>query len=503
MPRVLFVSLAALVLTAPLHHSLLAQQRADARAATASDARMAMLPMASTAAEARRHATLGQRALDMGRATEAAEHFREAIGADSTFAFAHLGAANASTSFSEYDAAISAAARHAHQASRAEQLQIEIAQKTLVSDYVAAEALARDLVAAEPKNPRALLALATVQQQMGKEAQARVSMKRAVAIAPRFSPAYLQLAFSYMTSQPTDPPSARPYVERLVALEPKEFQAFIAQGSYFRATNQLPLARRAYTRAAALDPNAALPLQQRGHVESFLGNYDAARADYDAAIKLGKRNDPASYRMFRAFVAAHAGNPKESIAELERLVGEIDGMNLPDPTGAKLGALTAQVQIATQIGDVESASRAIAQRTPLVREQVAGASDAKVKRLVEADIAYYDGLLAARQGDASTAKAKADDIMRIVAETTDPERNQPAHAILGALALEQKDFADAARHLAQANQNDMYVLYQRALALEGAGRTSEAKRLFRKIARFNFNSASVAVSRTDAAKRAR
>ena len=44
----------------------------------------------------------------------------------------------------------------------------------------------------------------------------------------------------------------------------------------------------------------------------------------------------------------------------------------------------------------------------------------------------------------------------------------------------------------------MYVQYERALALDGAGRSSEAKALFRRIAQYNVNGPSVAVSRADA-----
>ena len=502
MPRALLLSLAALTFAAPLHHSLLSQQAPVVQAGRPSDEAMAMLPVATSSEAAKLHVLLGQRALDVGRAPEAARHFQQAIAADSTSAFAQLGAANASTSFAEYDAKLSAAARLVDHASRAEQLQIGIARKSLVNDYSGAEALARELVTVEPKNPRSYLALANVQQSAGQEAEARRTMEQALSVAPNFSPAHRQLAYSYMTSEPTDPARAQPYVEKLVVLEPTEAQSFITQGSYYRATNQLPLARRAYTRAAELDPTMALPLQQRGHVASFLGDYDAARADYDAAIKLGKQNEAGSYRMFRAFVPAHAGNPKQSIVELDGLVKDIDSMNLPDPIGAKIGALTSEVQIATQIGDFASASRAIAQRTPLVRQQVAGASDETVKRIAEADVAYYDGLLAARQGDAATAKAKADEIGRILAATSDPQKEQGPHAILGVLALEQKDFSGAVDHLARANPNDVYLMYERAVALDGAGRSSEAKALFGKIARINFNGANVAVARAQAAKRA-
>ncbi len=502
MPRPLVLSLAALFLAAPLHSFLCAQQPVVARAGTPTDASMAMLPISSASAVARMHATLGQRALDMGHDPEAAQHFQQAVAADSTSAFAHLGAANASTSFAEYDAKLKAAAKFAAHATRAEQLLIDIAQKALIDDCDGAEALARDLVTAEPTNPRSYLALATLQQHMGREMEARRTMERAIDVAPEFSPAFLQLARSYMTAQPTDPPKARPYVERLVALEPTEPQAYLVEGNYYRATNQLPRARSAYTRASELAPAMSMPLQLRGHVSSFLRDYDAARADYDRARKLGRRNDPGTIAMYRALVAAHAGDPRRAIAELDQLAVDIDAMSLPDPVGSKISVLTAEATVAIATGDFVSARQALAKRSPLVREQVATSNDT-VKKLIEANVAYFDGLLAARQGDTTVARAKADDITRILAATKDPRKDQRVHAILGVLARQRKDYRGAVRHLAQANPNDMYILYEHALALDGAAQPDKARELFRKIARYNFNDADVAVVRAAAAKRAR
>jgi tetratricopeptide (TPR) repeat protein len=501
MVRTLVHAVAALCLAAPLHDTLLSQRSSVAQAGKPSESSMAMLPMASSSAPARMHAMLGQRALETNHFADAAGHFAQAIAADSTMAFAWLGAANASTSFAEYDANLKAAARLAEHASRAEQLQIEIARKGLVNDLAGAEALARELVTAEPRNPRAYLTLASAQQQMGHEVEARGTMERAIAVAPNFSPAYRQLAYSYMTVQPTDAPKAGPFVQKLVALEPTEAGSFVTEGSYFRAMNELPRARSSYTRAAELDPTMALPLGQRGHVASFIGDYDAARADYDAAAKLAKQNDAATFRMYRALVAVHAGDPKRGIAELDRLVGDVDGMHLADPLGAKIQALDAERQVAIESGDFATAARAIAQRAPLARQQVAGASDEKTKQIAEGTIAYEEGLLAARKGDAATAKAKADEVRRLLAGTSDPQKDQAPHAILGVLALEQKDFKSAASHLAQANPNDVYLMYERAVALEGAGRSSEAKVLFTKVSRFNFNSPDVAFVRREAAKR--
>jgi Flp pilus assembly protein TadD len=501
MARAPLRAVAALTIAASLPNALYSQQSTVVQAGRASEASMSMLPMASSSAAAKMHAMIGLRALETNRSAEAAEHFAQAIAADSTSAFAWLGAANASTSFADYEAKLNRAASLADHASRAEQLQIAVARKSLVNDLSGAEAAARELVAAEPKNPRSYLELASAQQRMGREVEGRHTLERAIAIAPNFSAAYRQLAYSYMQSQPTDAAKARPYVEKLVALEPREAMTFITQGSYFRALNQLPLARTAYSRAAELDPTMAMALQQRGHVGSFLGDYDRARADYDAAIKLAKQNDPASFRVMRALVSVHAGNPKQAIEELDRLVGGIDGMNLPDPRGAKVGALDAEIQVAIETGDFATAARAIAQRAPLAREQVADAKDETVKRIVDASIAYQEGLLAARQGDSATANGKADELRKALAQTNDPQKDQGAHGILGVLALEQKNFKAAASHLAQANPNDVYLMYERALALDGAGQTAEAKALFRKVSQFNFNSPEVAFARREAAKR--
>src|SRR6185369_17252742 len=96
MARALLCAFAVLSLTAPLHNALLAQGSV-VQAGRPSEASMAMLPMTSSSAAAKMHAMLGQRALETNHPLEAAQHFEKAIAADSTLAFARLGAANAST----------------------------------------------------------------------------------------------------------------------------------------------------------------------------------------------------------------------------------------------------------------------------------------------------------------------------------------------------------------------------------------------------------------------
>jgi tetratricopeptide (TPR) repeat protein len=484
--------------------ALLAQ--APTPAAPAYGARSAgaarLLPMTSSSAPARAHAALGQRALDTGHPVDAAEHFRLAVAADSAFAFAHFGLANSSNSVGDFTAHLRDASRLASRASRPEQLMIAIAEKGLDADQQGALALARELVRAAPDNPRPHLILANTLTALGREAEARQSMQRAIAVAPDFAPAYIQLGYSYLLTAPRAPAKAEAVIRKAVALEPREALPYIALGSWGRATNKLEQARLAYTNASRLEPTNALPVQQRAHVEAFLGDYDAARADYDAAIRLGRANEPATYAIFRALVPTYAGNPGESVAEYDRLIAAIDTMAIPDRDGARVFALTQQALIATHSGAFDDARRALDRLTPLLRKQATQVGTPDFARTQEANIAVQEGLLAARPGDFAAATAKAKQAISEVADVHSSTKDQGAYGLLGIVALDQKRYAEALAHFDKASPNDVYIKYHRALALEGAGRLAEAKRLFREVADFNFSSANEALGRADARKRA-
>ena len=90
MTRALISAVVALSLASPLHNALLSQQSSVVQAGKSSSASMTMLPMTSSSAAAKMHATLGQRALETNHPAEAAQHFQQAIAADSTLAFARL-----------------------------------------------------------------------------------------------------------------------------------------------------------------------------------------------------------------------------------------------------------------------------------------------------------------------------------------------------------------------------------------------------------------------------
>jgi tetratricopeptide (TPR) repeat protein len=455
------------------------------------------LPVTTASADARHHFLIGQRELDLGRAFEANAHFKAAAAADSTFALAYLNVANTGNSLAEFTTNLALAERHVAGVSDAERLLIQIDRKGLDNDVDGQLALAQQLVAKYPESPRAYLVLANVQGTLNRNVDARVSILKAVSLAPRLLVAHTDLGNSYLNGEPKDFAKSLQSMRQAEALAPNEPYMHDLLGDVYRAQNNLVKARAAYTRGHELNPTDASLLQQRGHVNSFAGNYVAARADYDSAIALGRGNEKSGYAPYRAYVNLHAGDPKAAIAELNRLVAAVDTMGVPNARGAKINALSNIALIAIHTSDFTAAEAALAQRTPLLMQQGAEAGSAAFQRGAEANVAYFEAWLAARKGDYAAAGTATDRMATLVAPDANPRKLEPVHELKGFIALYQGNFREAVSHFAMGTLDDPFIKYQYAVALAGAGETAKANKLFRELAVYNFNSAGYALIRKD------
>lgn len=471
-------------------------------ATTARDQAPMAIAVSTQSATARDEFLRGLRAQDVERNTEARRHFDRAIAADPNFALGHLYAAFTAPSLPLYRSHLDEAIRLADRASPAEQLWIRAAQKGLDNDTEGQIVILKQLVALTPSDPRALGYLAGVQFDAGRISDARATAERATQVAPNFAPGFIQIGNSYLNTEPSDPARGAVYIRQAVALEPNQPYTHDYLGDAYRAQNNLAAARAEYSRMIELDPSRAGAFQQRGHVNSFLGNYAEARADYDRAIALADPVDKAGLGQFRPLVYVYEGNPAAAEAELEQMGASIDGMNIPNAVGAKIGVYAAEATIALHNKHLDVAQRAVDRLRDLFRQQAAVSRSDAFRRGNEANIAFWEGSLAARRGDFATARAKAQEIMRLRAPDQSPRKNEPAHELLGMADLLEGKYASAANHFAEANPNDIYVAYHRGLALEGAGRSAEAKPFFKRVGGWNFNSAETALVKKDAARRA-
>ena len=491
------VAAAAFLLQAPCAAQAMSHPR-DQVARDAVTSGIINLPITTTSADARNHFLMGQRELDLGQVFDANGHFKAAVAADSNFALAYLNVANTGNSFAEFRTNLELAERHAAGASDAERFQIQIARKGLDNDVNGQLVLAQQLVAKYPQSPRAYLVLASVQTALNRNADARVSMMKAVGLAPRLLVAHTDLGNSYLFGEPKDFVKSLEHMQHAAALAPNEPSMHDLLGDVYRAQNNLDQARAEYTRGHELNPADASLLQQRGHVNSFAGNYAAARADYDSAIAVGRGNERAGFAPFRAYVSLYAGAPQEAIAELNRLVAGVDAMDVPGALAVKIAALTDVAVIAIHTKDFATAEQALTQRTPLLLQQAAGSGSASFQRGAEANIAYFDGWLAARKGDYVAAGKATDRVAALVTLDQNPRKLEPVHELKGYIALYQGNFREATAQFALGNLLDPYTKYQYAVALVGAGDKVKGNQLMREVAAYNFNNAGYALIRKDA-----
>ncbi len=461
-----------------------------------------VMPVTTSSDAAKEHLALGMHANDVGRFTEAKPHFMAAVEADPDFAFGYLQVANSANSFEEFVEYVNIAAEHAENASEAEQLQIQVAQTFLDNDAERRLQAAEQLVGVASESPRAWMTLAGVQSGRNHIEDSRASLMKAIELAPDFSAPYAQLGNNYLFLEPKDFDKAEENFVRVAELEPNEQNSYDLLGDVYRAKNELIKARDSYTRAAELDPDNASPPQQRGHVNSFLGDYDAAWADYDAAIALGVLNQPATFARFRAYVNVHAGDPAAAIEELAELEMAVDGMGIPAARGVKIAILTDIANIGMHSEMFEAARAALDRRAELLLAQAEEVGTEEQRLQAESNIAIFNGRLAARVGDFATARAKAAEAMAIVGPINNPRKNEPAHALLGLVTFLEGDYDAAIGHFAEGNPNNIYWQYYTALAHEGAGNIAEAAEIFDALAVYNFNFVGYALIRADVLERA-
>jgi tetratricopeptide (TPR) repeat protein len=468
----------------------------------ASDEAPMAIPISTQSTIARSEFRRGLHDLDVEEAVTAREHFDRAIAADPNFAFGHLYAAFAAPSIGAYRNHLDEAVRLAPQASAIEQLWIRAERAAVDNDVTGQLAIAQLIVQQTPRDPRAYGYLAGAQFNAGRRAEARASLERATQLDPNFAPSWVLIGNSYLQTEPRDLTKAEDYIRRAVNISPNEPYTHDYMGDLYRAQNNLPQARAEYTRMIELDKSRAGAFQQRGHVNSFLGNFADARADYDLAIALADPGTKPTFAVYHALVSVYAGDPSAAEAELDRIAASVDAMNILNADGAKIFALSEEARIALHNRHLDVAQRAVDQLRTVYRHQAEMGRSDGIRRGNEAQIDYWEGMLAARRGDFTTARNEARDMMAQVAPNQNPRKNEGAHELLGMADLLQGNYAAADAHLAQANPDDVYVWYNRGLALEGAGRTAEAKEYFRRAAAWNFNNASAALVKADAARRA-
>ncbi len=462
------------------------------------------IPVTTKSKEALAKFRKGERFRDVGRVKQANPIFENATGKDPRFSYAYLNAAYTAASVREFNDHLKLAILYGKDKSEGERLLIEIAQTYRNNDAEKRVELAEALVAAYPRSRRAWLDHAEVHFALDQRQAGRESLARALELDPSFMATNVAIFRSYLLSEPRDLARAEQAMQKCLEIAPEEGKLYENLADVYRAMNKLEEARELYAQATAKDPQLAVAYVKKGHTNSYLGNFEEARADYDTAIEGARDQSQLEYASYRAFAHLHAGDFGATLDELAPLLEEVDQIGLPRDqiVAARLFILSNLAAIQLHHGLLDEAAGTIADLAAANRSLAKQADASHVFREREATILLWESRLAARQGDYEIARSKAEEHLRLLEGSSEPRPDEGYQRLLGLIELLQGHHQLAVERLLKADLHDVYVKYQMAQAQEGAGNVEEAKRLFREVATSNFNSVGFALVRRDAMERA-
>ena len=356
--------------------------------------------------------------------------------------------------------------------------------------------LGRKFVDAYPNASRAWLVYSGLLAGQRNYDEARDASAKAIELAPDQVSGYNSLGFSYLYNDPRNFAKAEKNFRRAIEIDPGEANNWVNVGDVHRAMGDLEAARGDYSKALELDSSNAVAAVKRGHVNSFLGNFADARADYDTGIAAGQELTQSTLAVYRAFVQLHAGDHQAAVAELKGELARIDTLEMPadQKAGTRNFVLTNIADICFNNGMLDEAASAVTQLSASLAESGKNSGDENFTRQQKATATYWQGKLAARQGDYAEATAKAEAFAELVAQDDNPRKLERYHELLGQTALQQKEYEFAIKHYRQANLStspgagDVKNIFMLATALQGAGQAEEANELLQQVANWNFNS---------------
>ena len=442
----------------------------------------------------------GLYAMDVGRFNDANDLFRAAAEKNPDFGSAYLYIANTANSWEEFKTAMDKAVAAKDGMSDGEKILVDINMTAFTNDVDESLRLAEELVKLYPASPRAWLNLGYTLGGLNRHEEARTAMGKSLELDPTFIAGHSALAGSYLFSDPKDYAMAEAHTNHAIELAPDEASPYVAMGDLRRAQQDLMGCRESYRKATEVDPTSAVAFSKSGHPNSFLGYYDEARSDFDQASALAEGAGKATWMNFKAFIDLYAGDSEAAIEQLGANYEAIDGMGIPEDEilGAKIGVLSAMANIALHEGNTELATKAVEKRAELVRQNIEIVGTEQFAQTQEANIAVWNGRLAAVAGDAEAARAAAEEYATLLATHNNPRKMEAYHALLGWIAVQEGNHQIAVEEYRQSDLYNIYNKYMLAVALEGAGFTEQAMKLFTEVAEYNFNSVGYALVRNAA-----
>jgi tetratricopeptide (TPR) repeat protein len=463
---------------------------ATACGSTAAEADRTM-PITTSSQEARELFLQARDLLENIEPESATKLLDQAIARDSAFAMAHALRAQAGGMIASREH-LDEAVRLADQVSEAERHWI-LGMKTQVdADTPTLKTHLDALVAAYPDDRH-------VQQRVGfyhsgirgDDATAVTHFRKATEIDPMYAPAWNSLGYSQMATG--DYAGAEASFKRYIELLPDRPNPYDSYAEFLMKRGRFDESITAYQQA--LERDAAFPGSHAGIGANlvFKGEFEQAREAYQQQLVHAPRPaDKVAAMRNAATTFVYEGRTEDAVKVIDAAGA------LARESGLEGQGIGAQFDAAFILAEAGLADRARERLDAMASAIDASSLPDAVKARLRLNHSLAEAHVHALQGRSAQATEVLERIAPTIAQRNNPFESERLHEARGLVALHQKHYADAAGHLAQSGTNDPYVLYQRAAALEGAGRAAEAATLYKQVADWNESSLGYAIVRARA-----
>ncbi len=436
------------------------------------------VPISTASAEAKADYLKGRTLAENLRAHESREFMFRAIAKDPNFAMAHMNLANSAPTGTEFFEHLGQAVKLAPKASPGERLIIEAAQAGANADAAKALEILQKLVADYPQDERARFQLGNAwfgRQDYGKAIE---QYRRAIAIAPDYTPAYNIMGYAYRTEGRYG--EAEQAFQKYIELIPDDPNPYDSYAELLMKMGRFDESISQYSKALDQNPQFAPSYIGISSNLMFQGKYDASRAEA-GKLYTGARNDgekrAAMFQNTVTYVAE--GKFDLALAELDKqyALGEATG-----DAAAMAGDATFMGNVLLETGKPAEALKRFEQAVQVTQ---ASELDAQIKENAKVLHRYNVARVAVATKDLATAKREGDAFLKASVAAENPFQIRLGHEVAGMIALDEKNYDGALKHLGQANKQDPYNLYRIGLAYEGKGDAVKAREMFRNAADFN------------------
>ncbi len=422
----------------------------------------AKIPITSSSEEA---IELYRQARDLGdklRGPDARQLYQKALELDAGFALAHFGMANTSPSTLEFFDSLDAASAAAENAADGERWLILATQAAADGDPAAQKGYLDQLAGAYPADERVQNLLGNWHFGRQEYDQAIRHFTQATEIAPEFSPPYNSLGYARRALE--DFGGAEAAFQKYVELLPEEPNPYDSYAELLMKTGRYQESIDNYQKALEKDETFVASYVGVGNNQMLMGEGKEARAQFQKLFEVARNDGQRRQSMFWTAVShLHEGDLDQALAALE------ERYQIAEAAGDK-ATLSGDLNLMGAIllhSEKPAAAAAKFDEAVAMIEQAAVSDD--VKDGTRRNHLFNQGRVAVYSGDLDSAAARLDAYRSAVAEKSIPFEVRRSHELAGMLALHRDDPEAAIAELAQANQQDPFVLYLQAKACQKAG----------------------------------